>query len=117
MRARWVHDWRFPKSPTVARTVVARWFPMSYHLVLTLEMPTATSDDPLSALVREMNPDVRDTWETRVFRSSRDGLAHSDASLYRREYSDEDSAKRGHAEIVEALQNGQRLGGRGRSLL
>jgi len=110
MRARWVHDWSFPTPPTVARTVVARWLPMNYQLVLTLEMPTATSDDPLSALVREMKPDVRDTWETRVFRCDRDGLSHPDEPLYRREYSDADSARRGHTAIVEALQNGQRLG-------
>jgi hypothetical protein len=83
---------------------------MNYQLVLTLEMPTATSDDPLSALVREMKPDVRDTWETRVFRCDRDGLSHPDEPLYRREYSDADSARRGHTAIVEALQNGQRLG-------
>lgn len=110
MRSRWVHNWSSPEPPTVARTVVARWLPMSYHLVLTLELRTATSDDSLSALVREMNPDVRDAWQTRVFKCSRDGLSHSDESLYRREYTDEDSAKRGHSEIVEALQTGQHRG-------
>jgi hypothetical protein len=57
-----------------------------------------------------MNPAVRDTWETRVFKCDREGLSHSSKSLYRREYPDEDSAKRGHSEIVEGLQNGQQLG-------
>jgi hypothetical protein len=73
-------------------------------------MPTATSDDPVSVLVRRMNPNIRDTWETRVFKSDREGLSHSEEPLYRREYSDEDSARRGHAKIVKALRDGQQLG-------
>jgi hypothetical protein len=109
MRARWVQDITSLKPPTVAWTVVARWFPKTYFLVSTLEL-RAKSDDPMDALWCKLNPDAQDTWVTQIFRCSRDGFQHSDKPLYRREYSDEDAAKRGHAEIVGALQNGKHMG-------
>jgi hypothetical protein len=110
MRARWVQNITSLQPPIVAWTVLARWFPKTYFLVSTLEVRTASSDDPMSTILRRLNPDVQDTWVTQVFRCSRDGFRHADKPLYSREYSDEDSAKRGHAEIVEALQNGKHMG-------
>lgn len=110
MRARWVQNITSVRSPTVGWTVVARWLPKTYFLVLTLELRTASSDDPLSALVRQLNPNVRDTWMTKIFRCDRSGFQHSDEPLYRREYSNENAAKRGHDELVEALRSGRHMG-------
>jgi hypothetical protein len=110
VRARWVQNITSLGPPTVAWTVVARWLPKTYFSVSTLELRTASSNDALSAILRKLNRDVRDTWVTEIFRCSRDGFQHSDEPLYRREYSDEDAAKRGHAEIVEALQSGKHMG-------
>src|SRR6266851_5552103 len=109
MRARWVQDMPSSEPPTVGWTVVARWLPGAYFLVSTAGLLTASSDDPMSALVRKLNPDVQDTWVTQIFRCTRFGFQRSDEPLYRREYSDEEAARRGHAEIVEALQNGKHM--------
>lgn len=110
MRARWVQNMPCSGAPTVAWTVIARWFPKSFLLVSTIEVRTATSDNAMSVLLRKLNPDVRDTWVTQIFRCNRDGFQHSDEPLYSREYPDEEAAKLGHAEIVEALQNGRHVG-------
>lgn len=109
MRARWVQNITSLKPPVVAWTIVARWFPKTYFLVSTLEL-RANSDDPMRALWRKLNPDAQDTWVTQIFRCSSDGLQHSDEPVYRREYSNDDAAQHGHAEIVDALQNGKHMG-------
>ncbi len=110
MRARWTADSPSQNPPVMAWTVVARWFPNTYHLVSTLELRMRSSDDPLSVLLRKADPDVQDTWVTQVFRCSRDGFQHSDNPLYKREYFDEGAARVGHMEIVDALAKGRHMG-------
>jgi hypothetical protein len=110
MRARWVQSWDSPKPPTVASTVVARWLPNSYLSVSTIEV-RAKSDDALDAILNKLNPNRQDTWVTQVFRCDRNGFARSLYDpLYSREYSDANSAKRGHEEIVGALRDGKYIG-------
>jgi hypothetical protein len=110
MRARWVQSWDSPKPPTVASTVVARWFPNSYLSVSTIEV-RAKSDDALDAILNKLNPNRQDTWVTQVFRCDRSGFARSLYDpLYTREYPDVIAAKRGHEEIVEALRDGKYIG-------
>jgi hypothetical protein len=110
MRARWVQSWESPTPPTVAATTVARWLPNSYLSVSTLEL-RAKSDDAMAELLNKLDPNRQDTWVTQVFRCDRYGLARNFYdSLYSREYSDVDAAKRGHEEIVRALREGKYIG-------
>ena len=108
MRARWVDNATFVQPPTVASTVVARWI-NSYFLVSTIGVCLAGSDTPLSAFRRQTNPDARDSWVTQVFKCNKYGFCHPDTPLYSREYSDEEAAKHGHAEVVEVLRTGKHM--------
>src|SRR5215467_12821535 len=111
MRARWVQDMP-PKdgAPIFTWTVVAHWIPNRYHLVCTLEVNTATSDDALSKLARQLNPNMKDRWVTYVRRCDKYGIQYSnEGPLYRREYLDEVAARQGHAEVVESLWLGKQM--------
>jgi len=54
MRARWVLHNPSPEPTYVGYSIVAGWWPTTYHLVCTLLFAQASSDTPLAVLTRKL---------------------------------------------------------------
>lgn len=117
MRARWVLHNPSPEPTYVGYSIVAGWWPTSYHLVCTLLFAQASSDAPLAALTRKLKdslpdrsnePPLEDYYETRVFRCNSDGWTrYTEHVWFKQQYRDLERARAGHKETVDLLVDGR----------
>jgi hypothetical protein len=105
-----------PGLPSVGYSIVAEWWPTTYHLVITLLFDSASSDRPLAVLLRELrnssphedDEPIRDYYETRVFKCDRDGnRKFSEYLWFKKQYADFEQARVGHEEVVQLLMKGK----------
>lgn len=115
MKARWVLHDPSPKMPTVARTIVAKWWPGRYYLVSTVGGDSSSPLCQLTESIGQSFPRADATpgparYVTHVFRCNEDGWVHSFLEpLYEKEYSELAAAHEGHKRVVEALEHGRKL--------
>ena len=112
MKARWVVPLNpNPELPIIGQDLIASWWPGRYYLVSTGALDPSS---PLSRLthatahggsIEDAKPP--ESYVTGVFRSSKDSVVKSFNPLYEREYSDLESARSGHAEIVSLVEQGR----------
>jgi hypothetical protein len=109
MRARWVSHNPSPTPPAVAQSIVAGWWPTTYYLVSTLFIDTASSNDALAKLTRQISKTpVQDSYVTQVLKCDKGGWPTShNVFFYKREYETLEQAQRGHDETVNLLRRGK----------
>ncbi len=109
MRARWVLDLKSSHDDDVPRTLIASYWPGRYYVVETLFIDTASSNRPLSVLIRKIDPEsAKDVYVTQVFNCDASGWPRSNEYvLHYAEYPDRERAIRGHRETVELLRKGR----------
>src|SRR2546428_12410520 len=112
MKARWVVSLNpDPELPIIGQDLVASWWPGRYYLVSTIALDPAS---PMSRLTHTISrggsfKDAQppEKYVTGVFRASKDFVVKSREPLYENEYSDLESARNGHAEIVRLVEQGR----------
>jgi hypothetical protein len=109
--ARWNRDVKLSDPESVGYTVIAGWWPTTYHRVITFEVSVASATDGLAALTKqlhEMFPErcgpARDFFMTRVHRTDRYGIPKSERPTHEIEYQTRAEALDGHRKIVAVLQ-------------
>jgi hypothetical protein len=113
--ARWIQNVELSDPEVVGYTVVAGWWPTTFHRVITLPVKVLSATDGHGLLTRrlcEMFPEKcgppRDYYVTRVHKTDRYGVPKSENPKFETECSDRAGACEGHRQIVAALAKGKR---------
>jgi hypothetical protein len=91
-------------EPWLAHTIIAGWWPTTYHLVGTIEYLGATGADGLLELTRSLpgaNP--RDEYIVQVFKCDRYGSPTPQDPYYEQSYDTKEQALEAHREVVRLL--------------
>jgi hypothetical protein len=112
--ARWVQNVELGEPGVVGYTVIAGWWPTTFHRVITFEVKIASATEGISVLTRQLReafPEKcgpsRDYFVTRVHRTNRHGTLKPEEPQCETEYSDRAAACEGHRQIVAALAHGE----------
>ncbi len=106
--ARWVSDNPNPRPPVVAETLIAGWWPTTFHKVNTFEYLGATGNDPMLKLIRSIpgaNP--KDRYIVHVHKCDRYCVAETLDPFYERECETLEEALEAHREVVRLLAAGR----------
>lgn len=119
MRARRVFEFPVEDPACIAQTIVVTWWPGRNYQVLTFRSDGNTAIERLARSLEQRVPFAEakpgpEKFVTVVSKCDKDGLVFTLADydpladpLHEREYSNEQQAKAGHAEIVELLAEGR----------
>lgn len=106
VRTRWIQNAPEVNPPTLARTVIASWFPGRYYLVSTIH---CDGSSPLERLTQSLktgasfNETLRgqQIFVSEVFRCDKEGVPKK--RLLDRSYQDSEEALAGHAALVAEI--------------
>lgn len=105
--ARWIRDIPSNDPDVVGDTIIAGWWPFTFHRVMTWKAKAFSSTDGILASQRQLFGAVQDYFVTIVQKTDRDGFAKSEDSLFETKYSDRTVAREGHTKIVTAVARGK----------
>jgi hypothetical protein len=104
--ARWIRHISPNDPDIVGDTIIAGWWPFTFHRVVTWRVKAASASDGVLALQRKMFGADRDYFVTIVQKTDRNGFAKLDDSEFETRYPDQNTAREGHARIVAGLARG-----------
>lgn len=102
---RWIVDHQ-NLEPWLAHTVVAGWWPTTYHLIGTMYMG-ATGTGGLLELTRSLGANPHDEYIVQVFKCDCYGLPNPQDAYYEKSYDTKERALEGHREVVRLLSAGK----------
>jgi hypothetical protein len=110
--ARWIRELSSTAGGMVGDTIIAGWWPTTFHRVMTWEVKIASATEGISVLTRQLYETkgvaAKDFFVTVVHKTDRWGVSKSEDPDYEIDYLDRAGACEGHRQIVAALMQGKR---------
>ena len=110
--ARWIRELDSGSPEVIGDTIIAGWWPTTFHRVMTWEVKIASATQGISVLTRQLyemkGVAAKDFFVTVVHKTDRWGASKSEDPEYEIEYPDRAWAYEGHRQIVAALAQGKR---------